>query len=212
MKLIGLVLLSNPSDKTSDPVVCVSAVDVSSVGYLQRSSVRELIIFLSRMISKSLAVLLVTGQLHQVKEKEYCVHAFPTPNGITAVAITDESYPANNILSILQGLSSKFWHKYQEMLQMYDVPFTDEFAAPFYENELWALLKKHETPVDPDSIFLIRQQLEETKVVLHQAVDSLLERGTHIDELVSKSAELGFASKAFYKTAKKTNSSCCSIT
>ncbi len=44
----------------------------------------------------------------------------------------------------------------------------------------------------------------------HKTIESVLERGAKLDDLVAKSEELSMSSKVFYKTAKQTNS-CCKI-
>ena len=44
----------------------------------------------------------------------------------------------------------------------------------------------------------------------HKTIDSVLERGVKLDNLVDKSNDLSAQSKMFYKQAKKTNS-CCVI-
>eukprot|EP00069_Balaena_mysticetus_P013056 bmy_07924T0 len=51
----------------------------------------------------------------------------------------------------------------------------------------------------------VQAELDETKIILHNTVESLLERGEKLDDLVSKSEVLGIQSKAFYKTAWKQN-------
>ena len=43
----------------------------------------------------------------------------------------------------------------------------------------------------------------------HGTIESVLQRGEKLDDLVAKSEDLGLQSKTFYKTAKKTNA-CCS--
>uniref|UniRef100_A0A8C9CNX8 Uncharacterized protein n=1 Tax=Phocoena sinus TaxID=42100 RepID=A0A8C9CNX8_PHOSS len=58
--------------------------------------------------------------------------------------------------------------------------------------------------------FSKQAELDETKLILHNTMESLLERGRKLDDLVSKSEVLGIQSKAFYKTAWKQNS-CCAI-
>uniref|UniRef100_A0A8C6AET4 V-SNARE coiled-coil homology domain-containing protein n=1 Tax=Monodon monoceros TaxID=40151 RepID=A0A8C6AET4_MONMO len=58
--------------------------------------------------------------------------------------------------------------------------------------------------------FSKQAELDETKIILHNTMESLLERGRKLDDLVSKSEALGIQSKAFYKTAWKQNS-CCVI-
>ena len=57
----------------------------------------------------------------------------------------------------------------------------------------------------------VQTELEETKVVLHKAIDSVLQRGERLDDLVEKSDQLSSSSKMFYKQARKTNS-CCNVT
>lgn len=46
----------------------------------------------------------------------------------------------------------------------------------------------------------VQAELDETKIILHNTMESLLERGEKLDDLVSKSEVLGTQSKAFYKT------------
>jgi len=47
-------------------------------------------------------------------------------------------------------------------------------------------------------------------VVLHKTIESMLERGEKLDNLVDKSQDLSMASQMFYKQARKTNS-CCKL-
>ena len=51
---------------------------------------------------------------------------------------------------------------------------------------------------------------DETKIVLHNTIEAVLQRGERLDDLVAKSEGLSLQSKTFYKTAKKTNSCCAS--
>lgn len=44
----------------------------------------------------------------------------------------------------------------------------------------------------------IQQELDETKIVLHKTIESMLERGENIDNLVARSEGLSTASKMFY--------------
>ena len=75
-------------------------------------------------------------------------------------------------------------------------------------------LKQHldtcQDPSQANSIMKIQQELDETKIVLHKTIESVLERGEKIDDLVAKSSDLSNQSKAFYTSAKKQNS-CCTI-
>ena len=72
-----------------------------------------------------------------------------------------------------------------------------------------SLLTRFQDPAQADQLTRIMNELEETKVVLHDTIEAALERGQKIDDLVSKSNDLSGSSKMFYKTAKKQNQ-CCS--
>ncbi|KAI9881702.1 MAG: palmitoyltransferase, partial [Watsoniomyces obsoletus] len=69
-------------------------------------------------------------------------------------------------------------------------------------------IEKYQKPEDVDSITRAQQELNETKIILHKTIESVLERGEKIDNLVQKSDGLSASSKMFYQQAKKQNSCC----
>lgn len=56
-------------------------------------------------------------------------------------------------------------------------------------------------PHQADSILRIQKELDETKIVLHKTIESVLQRGEKIDDLVQKSDGLSAQSKMFYRTS-----------
>ncbi|KAG8541053.1 hypothetical protein GDO81_029794 [Engystomops pustulosus] len=80
--------------------------------------------------------------------------------------------------------------------------------AEYPQRVCFTLLDKN--PRDADPMSKVQAELDETKIILHNTMESLLQRGEKLDDLVSKSEVLGTQSKAFYKTARKQNS-CCGI-
>lgn len=62
--------------------------------------------------------------------------------------------------------------------------------------------------ISPLTTWQIQKELDETKIVLHKTIESVLERGEKIDSLVAKSDGLSAQSKMFYTQAKKQNSCC----
>ena len=71
-------------------------------------------------------------------------------------------------------------------------------------------LKKYQNPVEADPMMKVQNELDETKIVLHNTIEAVLQRGEKLDDLVAKSEGLSMQSKTFYKTAKKTNACCAS--
>nr|CAD7400621.1 unnamed protein product [Timema poppensis] len=76
--------------------------------------------------------------------------------------------------------------------------------------QLNAYLVRYQNPREADAMTKIQEELDETKIILHNTIEAVLERGEKLDDLVAKSEGLSLQSKAFYKTARKTNS-CCSL-
>ena len=111
--------------------------------------------------------------------------------------------------------------------------FLDDFAAAHpnwrsinsVEFGLKEILARWQDPKSADSIMKVQNELDETKQIVSETLEKILDRGQKLDDLVrylisrincsksssSRSNELSEQSKAFYKTAKKTNSWCCSI-
>jgi synaptobrevin family protein YKT6 len=67
--------------------------------------------------------------------------------------------------------------------------------------ELKDYIVKYQDPQQADSIMKIQKELDETKVILHKTIESVLHRGEKIDNLVAKSDGLSAQSKMFYTQA-----------
>lgn len=65
-------------------------------------------------------------------------------------------------------------------------------------------------PVQADKLTKIQKDLDETKITLHQTIESVLQRGEKLENLVDKSSDLSMASQMFYKQARK-NNQCCKL-
>lgn len=76
------------------------------------------------------------------------------------------------------------------------------------EATLQSYLTKYQDPKQADTIMKVQAELDETKVVLHKTIESVLERGEKLDNLVERSNALSAQSKMFYKTAKKVGPPC----
>ena len=72
-------------------------------------------------------------------------------------------------------------------------------------------LKKYQNPVEVDPLMTIQNELDETKIILLDSLEEILKRGENLEDLVTKSEVLTEHSKMFYKTVKKTNSCCASL-
>lgn len=125
---------------------------------------------------------------------------FTNLSGVSCVVICDDDYPQRVAFGMINQILDEVVSKYSvEKLHS-----STEIDMPFLED----YLKKYQNPAEADSIMRVQKELDETKVILHRTLESLLERGEKLDDLVARSDQLGMHSKAFYKVSKKTNSCC----
>ncbi|KAK0722897.1 Longin-like domain-containing protein [Lasiosphaeria miniovina] len=154
------------------------------------------------MIGKTVAERTSPGQRQSVEEQDYVVHCYARSEGVAGVIITKD-YPAMAAHSVLSKLIDQFLS--ETPLDTIEAATTDnsvDFPA------LEEYLNTYQDANEANSIAKIQAELDETKIVLHKAIDSVLQRGEKLDDLVAKSSDLSSQSKMFYKTAKKQNSCC----
>ncbi|KDP38643.1 hypothetical protein JCGZ_03996 [Jatropha curcas] len=198
MKITALVVLKC-TPEGSDPIILANASDVSRFGYFQRSSVKEFIVFVSRTVAKRTP----PGQRQSVQHEEYNVHSY-NRNGLCALGFMDPHYPVRSAFSVLN-----------QVIDEYQKNFGDSWRSAQEDNsEPWPYLAeavtKFQDPAEADKLLKIQRELDETKIILHKTIDSVLARGEKLDSLVEKSSDLSAASQMFYKQAKKTNQ-CCTV-
>ncbi|XP_058206966.1 VAMP-like protein YKT61 [Rhododendron vialii] len=199
MKITALLVLKCNPDGSSDPVILANASDVSHFGYFQRSSVREFIVFVGRTVGKRTP----PNQRQSVQHEEYKVHSYYR-NGLCAVGFMDDHYPVRSSFSLLNQVLDEYQKNFGDSWRAVKVDNTQPWP---YLNEA---LAKFQDPAEADKLLKIQRELDETKIILHKTIDSVLARGERLDSLVEKSSDLSAASQMFYKQAKKTNQ-CCTI-
>ncbi|KAI9143137.1 YKT6 v-SNARE protein-like protein [Paraphysoderma sedebokerense] len=199
MKIFCIAVLSpgNPAN-----IIAVEH-ELSTFGYFQKSSAQEFMNFTSKTLVERTRV----GQRQGLEQDNYLLNAYVAPNNIAGVVITDKEYPQRVSYSLISKVLEDFTAKvppsqWTVSASASAVPNSTKFP------ELKEYLNKYQDPNKADSIAKVQKELDETKIVLHKTINSVLERGEKLDDLVAKSDQLSTASKTFYKTAQKTNSCC----
>jgi len=144
------------------------------------------------------------GQRQSITHEGYVVHCYVRSDGLGGAVTTDMEYPARVAFVLLGQLLEEYSAKLGNTWQMCNTPET--IAYPPIEE----YLQKFQDPAAADKVTKIQKDLDETTQILHKTIDSVLERGVKLDNLVERSNDLSATSKMFYKQAKKTNS-CCVI-
>mmetsp|Transcript_13020 Transcript_13020/g.41130 ORF Transcript_13020/g.41130 Transcript_13020/m.41130 type:complete len:201 (+) Transcript_13020:19-621(+) len=182
----------------TDPT-CLGAVsDLQNFGFFQRPAVREMLTFVSRTIVTRTE----PGQRQSVEHEEFVGHVCCNRESLAAIVFVDKEYPARSAFCVVNKVLDDFVEKHGASWKTItaDCEMGNELLEP--------ALVKYQDPAQADKLAKIQKELDETKVILHKTIDSVLERGEKLDSLVDKSSDLSLASQMFYKQAKKQNQCC----
>jgi len=199
MKLLSLATVRT-GNEIPDPIVCCMSSELSSFGFFQRPTIKEMLGFLTRTFMKRTE----PGQRQSITHEDYVVHCYIRSDGLGGTVVTDSEYPARVAFVLLTQLLDDFTAALGDTWKTCTAPESMSFPA------MDEYLQKYQDPSAADKITKIQNDLDETTQILHKTIDSVLERGVKLDNLVERSNDLSAQSKMFYKQAKKTNS-CCVI-
>uniref|UniRef100_A0A1I8I6I7 V-SNARE coiled-coil homology domain-containing protein n=1 Tax=Macrostomum lignano TaxID=282301 RepID=A0A1I8I6I7_9PLAT len=127
----------------------------------------------------------------QVPEQSYICHCFVRNDKLAGICISDSEYPARVAQSLLS-----------QKLR------TDKTRSQAQFKQLEAELARYQDPKKADALSKVQGDVNDTKAIMTQTMENLLDRGEKLDDLVARSDALSAQSKAFYETAKRTRRCC----
>lgn len=172
--------------------------DLSSFSRFTRGSYGE---FMS-MFAKTVAERTRPGTRQDVEQNSSTFHAYGSSQGICGLIISDTEYPALVAHQVLSKIVDEFLSQHPRST------YASQSVTSMPMPSLKEYIVKYQDPAAADSIMKVQRELDETKIILHKTIESVLERGEKIDSLVAKSDDLSAQSKMFYGQAKKQNSCC----
>lgn len=204
MKLFYIGIIRN--NTKGEGIELASVKDVSNFSFFERSSVSQFMTFFADTVASRTN----PGQRQSVQEgTTYTGHVYGRTEGIAGVVITDQEYPVRVAYSLLNKILDEYLVKHQ-VTPAFLAAATKPNEPQFSLETLDDYIKRYQDPQQADTMLKVQQELDETKIVLHKTIESVLDRGEKLDSLVEKSGALSQTSKLFYSQAKKTNS-CCVI-
>lgn len=194
MKLRYIGIIRNDSSPSFE--LCAEK-ELTEYSRFTRGSIGEFM----TLFAKTVAERTKPGQRQDVEEQDHTFHAYGRSEGLCGIIISDHSYPALVAHQLLSKVVDEF-------LSANPRSSWANTNTPISYPQLADYLVKYQDPQQADSIMKIQKELDETKIVLHKTIESVLQRGEKIDDLVAKSDGLSAQSKMFYQQAKKQNSCC----
>ncbi|EYC21117.1 hypothetical protein Y032_0020g229 [Ancylostoma ceylanicum] len=144
-----------------------SAFDLSSFSFFQRGSVQEFMQFTGKLLVERSGM----GARSTVKENEYYCHCYVRTDGLAAVSVTDGEYQARVAMSMMTRVLDDFTSKVHPT----QWPQIQSDKDCMYTG-LPELLTKWQNPREADPMTRVQEEVEETKIVMHNTIQSVLER------------------------------------
>lgn len=172
--------------------------DISDVHFLYRNTVRETInavlqIVVDRTSESSNKYENYQIQLH---DKTYVIYIKNINiHDLKLCVLTNLNYPKRCALEVITKIISS------------DIPseITEILNKTRMDNILSKNLKYYQNPNNIDKILQIMTDLNDTKEIMIKNIDSLLQRGEKIEDLIIKSEQLSSSSIDFHISARKLN-------
>jgi synaptobrevin family protein YKT6 len=143
----------------------IQASELTSFGFFQRGTVKEMLTFFSKTIAKRTP----PGQRQSVQNEEYYVHVYMRADGLCGCVTCDAEYPPRVAFSILT-----------KVLEDFDVQNAGWKQEKRHESITWppleAAVQKYQDPANADQIMRIQKNLDETRDVLQNTIENVLQR------------------------------------
>ncbi|KAH0474262.1 MAG: hypothetical protein KVP17_003243 [Porospora cf. gigantea B] len=200
MKLVSLLVFKWVEN--SSVLLSITA-DLSEFNFFTRNSIREHIIFHSRLIVGRTPV--GSRQAVSMEEKLGRCYAYVHPSGLAAAVLTDNEYPMRVAFNLLSAALRDFFESYG--MKGLEASADQELEWP----RGMELLQEYKDPDSADKLSKVQRDLDEVKEVMLKNIDDLLLRGEQMESLMQKTNDLSSASYTFYRQAKKNNQCCTAI-
>ncbi len=176
--------------------------NLNSLNFLMRGKAKEIIRFGCRTVAERVQL----GQSGAINNAEFLIYFQGRGDGLIIMIVTDESYPASAGREACRKLFDDFDIRHTG-LDIRNISTDTKVHFP----ELASRIRQFQDPMQADKSLAIQNQLNETKRIMVQNIDTLLARGEQVEDLIDASVDLSQSAKMFAKQARKTNRCCVAM-
>lgn len=195
VRLVYLAVFRVKKRSKKSDILCFAA-NVADISYFKRDTILDFMkFFTSEIVPQRLNPGIRMSVPEDITQQQYMCHVYLNYDHHGAVVISDHQYPRSVAFTLLS----------LALEAVGDQTVKDNQ----HTNKLARLLATFQNPVHGSRVTKIEKEMDETKQILHQSVNALLERHEKLEDLVARSEVLTTQSKDFFKLARKTNKSCC---
>jgi synaptobrevin family protein YKT6 len=185
-------------------MIC-SAENLEGISIWKRGSVREVVRFAGREVVKRTPI----GQRQSTEHLNYRCHTYVSEDCIGVAVLSTYEYPHRVAHDLITIVFERFCDtNYYRTNSTRFASQTRDLDFKGFDSTMNELLEQYRAPEKVDNILMIHNELEETKGIILNSLDKLLDRGDRLDDLLDRTSDLSFATKQFAKRADDLNKCC----
>lgn len=184
------------------PIKFYDIYDLDSFYFYEKPSIKKICL----SIAKILSIKSKTDDISSISDenlKDYIINVKPYSNDLSIIMITNHKYSNSTLINFFHDISKicnqkiNLWNKVAED-QDIDFP------------EFKDIIIKYSDINNVDKISIINNQLDQSRIILIDSIQKVINRGEKIDDLIIKSEDLEIISDIYIRKTKNLNS-CCII-
>ncbi|KAI5190592.1 synaptobrevin-like protein YKT6 [Nematocida sp. AWRm77] len=195
---------------------------LSSFNYFKRTSIQEMLRFLSTRVVQNLQVDVPQELIHRVDEGDSYKFFVKEKHNLVFVTASLLEYPSNTLSLLIEDVTKFISEQSKRQEGSGEVCATFEKkaeASKKLERErklslskyVKVQLEEYQDYESKDIMLQIKNELGKVEEVLTKTIENALGRGEKIDELINSADSLSFQTKSLYRLSKKQNQKCCGI-
>eukprot|EP00802_Teleaulax_amphioxeia_P025491 Tamp_26351.p1 GENE.Tamp_26351~~Tamp_26351.p1 ORF type:complete len:271 (+),score=68.39 Tamp_26351:25-813(+) len=190
------------------PVHLTFAVNTTAVSWIGRSTVKEVMALVMRKCVESTSPGDFARVEHELQGKKAYCFVVSRQSGIAATVMTDARYPERVAINFLDMLLDEFTQIFGTHISQSPADNSMDFP------ELEERMAEFQDPSSADVIERIKNDMYQSEKVLQKNVESILERGQKLEDLIMQSEQLSKQTKIMYSSVTKSPGwfeDCCGI-
>jgi len=181
-----------------EPVHLVQVVNTTTVSWIGRSSVKEIMSLVMRTCVGNTNPGDFARLEHSLHGKKCFCYVISKNNGLAGALVTDELYPQRVAINLVDKMLEEFEERVDEDT-WFGAVNDDSITFPLLEE----MLQEFQDPAAADAIEGLKKDMEESRQILQKSVDAILQRGQKLEDLIMHSNKLSMQTKLMYKSVNQ---------
>ncbi|GKT37267.1 Synaptobrevin like protein [Aduncisulcus paluster] len=170
-----------------------------------KSRVEELAIFSSRSVAEKIRP---SGRT-SMNYREFSIHVSRLPSNLVTCLITTQDYPMRAAHSLISTIQSAWMKKAKPTWKLASCDKKGDYG---FSKDLKEFMKFGQNPRKVDKIYIIQDELDETKKIMVENLDHVFKRQESLEDLILRSKDLSDSAKRFALESHDLTPRCpCSI-